>query len=97
MTTDRPEQTDGPGELGALFDDLEQQWLGLDLEERSAAAAELGVATYADVTVSGRVHASIGRTLSVTCLGGHRVVGALQRAGADFVVVGGWVVATAAI
>lgn len=97
MAADRRERTDGPGTLGALFEDLEQRWVGLELEERSAAVADLAVAAYGAVSVAGRAHASIGRPVTAVCLGGHRVCGVLRRAGADFVVIDDWVVAIGAI
>jgi len=75
------------GDLGPVFDDLEQRLLGLSLEERAAAVAEVGTAAYADVTIAGRLHASVGGAVAVTCLGGHRVSGVVERVGVDCMVI----------
>lgn len=89
------------GGLGPVFDNLEQQLLGLSLEERAAAVVEVGTAAYADVTTTGRLHASVGRTVALSCLGDHRFGGVLERAGADWIVLGddasGWLVRATAI
>lgn len=93
---DGPVPGPGPG-LGPLFADLEQQWLGLNLQDRAAAVADLGAAAYAEVTLAGRLHASVGREVSLTCADGLRVTGTIVHAGADCVVVGDWVVRTPAL
>ena len=89
------------GGLGPVFDDLEQQLLGLSLQERATAVAAVGAAAYADVTALGRLHASLGRTLAVTGPCGQRFTGVLERAGADWIrLVDGasaWVLRVAAL
>lgn len=67
--------------LLAVFDDLEQQAEGLVLAERDTAARELGRAAYAEVLLADRVHASVGRRLTIELAGSPTVAGRLVRAG----------------
>jgi small nuclear ribonucleoprotein (snRNP)-like protein len=69
------------------FDDLEQQAEGLHLAERDAAVAELSVSEYAEVELSSRLHASVGREVSLALVGGSTIEGRLSRAGRDWVLV----------
>lgn len=71
----------------AVFDDLEQQAEGLHLVERDAEVADLSVAEYSSVRLSGRLHASLGQDLRVRLLGGHVVSGRLARVGEDWVLL----------
>jgi hypothetical protein len=73
--------------LLGLFDDLEQQAEGLALVERDAEVAELGRAEYAQVTLTARLYASAGRsvTLGVTGLG--LLAGTLARVGSGWCLV----------
>ncbi len=68
----------------AVFDDLEQQAEGLHLVERDAEVADLTVAEYSSVRLSGRLHASLGCDLRMRLLGGRVVSGRLVRVGEDW-------------
>jgi hypothetical protein len=80
----------------AVFDDLEQQASGLHLAERDAEVADLTVAEYSRISMSSRLHASVGQDLRVRLVGGRLLGGRLARLGEDwFLVVEGtseWVV-----
>ncbi len=69
------------------LDDLEQQAEGLHLAEREATVAELSVSEYAEVELSSRLHASLGREVQLWLRGEVTVTGMLTRAGADWVLV----------
>lgn len=88
-------------ELFALLDDLEQQAEALYDAERDADLADRSRAEYAQVTLAGRLMASVGRELGLTLLGVGPVSGTLQRVGPDWCLVHGsgqdWVVRTAAV
>lgn len=66
-----------------LFDDLEQQAEGLSLTSRDAEVADLGRAEYAAVDLVSRLHASLGRTISLDTASGH-FRGRLARVGAGW-------------
>lgn len=76
-------------ELSSLFEDLEQQAAGIELAERDAELADRARGEYAAVTLADRVHASLGRTVTLA-LGQDEVVeGPLLDAGRDWATVGG--------
>ncbi len=85
----------------ALFDDLEQQATGLSLLERDLEVADRSQAEYASVALAGRLHASVGRELTVRLAGGRVTSGRSVRTGPDWLMlaVSGseWVVRTAAV
>ncbi len=74
-------------QLIRVFEDLEQQAEGLALADRDSEALELGRAAYAEVDLRARLHASLGRRVTLAVSGVGPVEGALTRAGVDFVVV----------
>lgn len=82
MSDDEPS-----ADLSGLFEDLEQQARGLHLAERDAELADRARGEYAAVTFASRVHASLGRHVTLTLRGGEVVVGTLTRAGADWCAV----------
>lgn len=69
-----------------LFDDLEQQAAGLAFVQRDAEVADLAEAEYAQVDLSARLHASVGRRV-VASVPGDRLAGTLDRVGADFLLL----------
>lgn len=71
-------------DLAGLFEDLEQQAEGLHLTERAVEVGDRGRAEYAQVGLVTRLHASVGRVLSLRLQGGGRVVGTLLRVGLDW-------------
>lgn len=71
----------------AVFDDLEQQAEGLALVEREAEVHELSAAEYAHVSLSARMHASVGREVTVRLSGGQALRGRLARVGEDWLMV----------
>lgn len=71
-------------DVEALFEDLEQQAVGLDLSERDGEVADRSVAEYARVELLARVHASIGRQVRLTLLGAGPVSGVVGAAGRDW-------------
>ena len=71
-------------DLEALFEDLEQQAAGLDLSERDGEVADRSVAEYARVELLARVHASVGRQVTLTLLGAGPVAGVVGAAGRDW-------------
>ncbi len=82
--------------LFALFDDLEQQAEGLELERRDAEVADRLRDEYAEVDLAARLHASVGAVVELTVLGpgasaavagGEEVRGALVRVGAGWLLV----------
>jgi hypothetical protein len=67
--------------LLALFDDLEQQAEGLQLEERRQEVEALASADFAEVSLESRLLGSLGTDLLVRLTGGLIVRGVLLRAG----------------
>lgn len=72
------------GSLRTLFEDLEQQAEGLALAERDAELAERGAAEYAEVTLEARLHASVGRAVSLTVAGAGALQGSVVRVAAGW-------------
>lgn len=70
-----------------VFDDLEQQAVGLALADRDAEVADLAAAAYAEVSLAERAHASRGALLVVRSAGGLVLTGTLVRSGADWLLV----------
>lgn len=70
--------------LHDLFEDLEQQAAGLELTERDAELADRARSEYAGVTVSARVHASLGRHVRLRLVDGAVLEGVLTQAGPDW-------------
>lgn len=70
--------------LHDLFEDLEQQAAGLELTERDAELADRARSEYAAVTVSARVHASLGRRVRLMLTDGAALEGVLAQAGPDW-------------
>lgn len=77
-----------PEGLASLFEDLEQQAAGLELAERDAELADRARGEYAAVTLSDRVHASLGRRVTLVLLGDEVVEGVVLDAGRDWLLVG---------
>lgn len=75
-------------ELSSLFEDLEQQAAGIELAERDAELADRARGEYAAVTLADRVHASLGRTVTLALARDEVVEGPLMDAGRDWVMVG---------
>ncbi|MDQ6642262.1 MAG: hypothetical protein M3Y66_07205 [Actinomycetota bacterium] len=71
----------------ALLDDLEQQAEGLHLVERDLEVADRGVAEYAQVSLASRLHGAAGREVRLTLLGGLTLAGAVERTGADWLLL----------
>jgi hypothetical protein len=96
---------DGPerpeARLEDVFEDLEQQAAGIHLAERDAELADRARGEYATVSFASRVHASVGRQVSLSLGGGDVVEGSLVQAGVDWCLVttsaGGWLVRLAAV
>lgn len=70
--------------LSALFEDLEQQAAGMQLAERDAELADRARGEYAAVSFASRIHASLGREVAVSLVGGEVVEGRLSQAGVDW-------------
>ena len=87
--------------LLGFFEDLEQQAEGLALAERDAEVAERVRAEYAQVGLAARLHASVGREVTLGVSGCGRVTGTLSRVGRDWCLVAAgpreWVVRLAAV
>jgi len=88
--------------VSAVLEDLEQQALGLALEERDDAVRDLAEAAYAEISLHARLHAAVGSGLKLRLAGGWHVEGELERVGSDFLVVVAargrrWLVRTASI
>lgn len=73
--------------LGDVFEDLEQQAEGLHLAERDAELVDRSRSEYAQVTFAARLHASVGRAVTLTVTGVGRLDGTLARAGVDWCLV----------
>ena len=67
-----------------LFDELEQQAAGLDLERRDAEVDDRVRDEYAEVDLASRLHASVGSSVGFGLLGCGDVRGTLVRVGADW-------------
>lgn len=67
-----------------LFDELEQQAAGLELERRDAEVDDRLRDEYAEVDLASRLHASVGRPVGFGLLGSGDVRGTLVRVGADW-------------
>jgi hypothetical protein len=92
----------GDDELGRLFEDLEQQASGMHLAERDAELVDRARGEYASVSLTSRVHASLGHHVALTVRGGDLLEGVLAQAGPDWCsVVGGgavpWLVRLGAV
>ncbi|HEX4978385.1 MAG TPA: hypothetical protein VFV40_11015 [Nocardioides sp.] len=70
-----------------VFDDLEQQAEGLALAERDARVADLARAEYGEVDLLSRLHAGVGRLLTLSVIGLGRLRGTAARVGADWLMV----------
>jgi hypothetical protein len=77
----------GDDDLGGLFEDLEQQAMGMHLAERDAELADRARGEYASVSFASRVHASVGKQVALSLRGGDLVEGVLTQAGADWCIV----------
>lgn len=75
------------GPLDDVFEDLEQQAVGIELAERDAELADRVRGEYASVTLADRVHASVGRQVVLVLSGGETVSGELTDAGVDWCTV----------
>lgn len=73
--------------LLAVFDDLEQQAEGLALVARETDVDELARAEYAEVELAARLHASVGRLVTLDLSGWGRREVVLQRVGRGCAVV----------
>lgn len=96
--------TADPGEWGLLadlLDDLEQQAGSAYASERAAELEDRARAEYQQVTLVGRVMASVGGPLALDVRGVGRVEGDLVRAAAEWCVLAGtqgeWLVRLAAV
>ena len=67
-----------------LFDDLEQQAGGLELERRDAEVADRVRDEYAEVDLAARLHASVGSGVGLALVGADEVQGTLVRVGVDW-------------
>lgn len=67
-----------------LFDELEQQAAGLELERRDVEVDDRVRDEYAEVDLASRLHASVGSSVSFGLLGSDEVRGTLVRVGADW-------------
>lgn len=66
-------------DLFALFDDLEGQASALHAAERTAEVADRSRAEYQQVTLAGRLMASVGTTVTLTLRGVGPVAGIVER------------------
>jgi hypothetical protein len=67
-----------------LFDDLEQQASGLELERRDAEVEDRLRDEYAEVDLASRLHASVGSVVGFGLLGADELRGTLVRVGSDW-------------
>ncbi len=67
-----------------LFDELEQQAAGLELERRDAEVDDRVRDEYSEVDLASRLHASVGCSVGFGLLGSDDVRGTLVRVGADW-------------
>lgn len=88
-------------ELFALFDDLEGRAEALYDGERAAELADRSRAEYRQVTLGGRLMASVGSEVALEISGVGRVDGRLERVGDGWCLLGApaqdWVVVIAAV
>lgn len=88
-------------DLFALLDDLEQQADALYDAERAPELADRSRAEYQQVTLAGRLMASVGEQVQLGVLGAGPVSGDLERVAAQWCVVRGngqdWIVRLAAV
>ncbi|WP_341928242.1 hypothetical protein [Nocardioides psychrotolerans] len=88
-------------ELFAVLDDLEQQADALYATERAPELADRSRAEYQQVTLAGRLMATVGEPVQLGVRGVGPVSGDLARVGAQWCLVDGtgqdWIVALAAI
>lgn len=87
--------------LFAFLDDLEQQAEALYDADRAGELADRSRSAYSDVTLAGRLMASVDASLTLDLLGVGPVSGLLQRVGPDWCLLHGsaqdWVVPMAAV
>lgn len=86
--------------LAAAFADLELEAEGLYLEQRALEAAEVSNTEYAEVTLAGRLLASVGTDVGLRLVGGLVVHGRVLRAAEHWLLVEGtgtWLVPSSAI
>lgn len=88
-------------DLFALFDDLEQQAEALYDAERAPEIADRSRWEYQQVTLAGRLMASVARVVVLDVVGVGAVTGTLERVGTGWCVVRGpeqdWVIRSSAI
>lgn len=88
-------------DLFALFDDLEQQADALYDAERAPEIADRSHSAYQQVTLAGRLMASVDREIVLDVLGVGAVAGTLERVGTGWYVVRGpaqdWVIRAQAV
>lgn len=70
--------------LSALLADLEMQADGLYLEERDREVEARADAGFAEITLAGRLHASLGRRVRAVLAEDSELVGVLRRCGAGW-------------
>ncbi len=93
----------GEAGLGGLFEDLEQQAAGIHYAERDAELLDRARGEYATVTFASRVHASLGRSVTLGLVDGTAVEGVVTQAGVDWCSLrrgegsGDWLVRLAAV
>ncbi len=84
-----------------LFEDLEMQADGLYLDERDREVEALAQAAYSEITLTGRLQASLGRSIRVGLADGSEVAGALVRCGTGWLLLDGasgeWLVPQTAV
>ncbi|TYL45442.1 hypothetical protein FXB39_18330 [Nocardioides sp. BGMRC 2183] len=74
-------------ELFVLFDDLEQQAEALYAAERDAEVADRSRAEYQQVSLAGRLMASLDSAVAVGIAGAGTVTGSLERVAADWLLL----------
>ena len=89
-------------ELFALFDDLESQASAVFAADREAELADRSRAEYQQVSLAGRLMASVGREVSVDVRGVGLVHGSIERVATGWLLLAGtgaqdWIVREAAI
>lgn len=72
----------------ALFDDLEAQFVAVELSERAATVSELTRAERATVHLAGRLRAAVGSRLVVRVRGGDQYAGKLLEAADEWLLLG---------
>jgi hypothetical protein len=88
-------------ELFALFDDLEDQATALHAAERDVEVADRSRAEYQQVTLTGRLMATVGTTAKVGVVGVGSVEGTVERVADGWLLVAArkhdWVINAAAV